>query len=192
MNSREKIYKPTVSEDGDYEWCNPVQSEDFERIVVEINGEPRQADWKPLVMQIHREDERGRKRIVSDAPFHGHHAFIFKPRAVAALGPLLRANGELLPVQCEGEDLMIYNPTRVLDALDEDASELVRFKSSGSVALIKRYAFRPDVIKDVDIFKIPNVRNSPTFVGQRFIDIWKSAGLVGLDFNQVWPDPRAN
>ena len=191
MSSGQKVYEPTVPEEGEYEWCHPVEDEDFERIIVEINGKPRQATWKPLVMELIREDEHGDKRIASDAPFHGHHAFIFKPRAVAALGPLLRANGELLPVQCEGENLLIYNPTQVLDALDEEASELVRFPSTGRIAMIKRYAFRPDVIRDVDIFKIPNVRNSAMFVGQRFVDMWKSAGLVGLEFNEVWPEPPA-
>lgn len=45
---------------------------------------------------------------------------------------------------------------------------------------------RPDVIGEIDIFKIPNLRVSPTFLSQRFVDRWKASGLTGLEFEQVW------
>jgi hypothetical protein len=177
------IYKPNRS-DG-YELCQPINSEDFERIIVQVNGIPRQSAWKPIAMQIHREDE-GRKLLESDSPWLGAHALLFKPRAIDAIGLLLRANGELLPVLCGGTEVLIYNPTRVLDALDEGASSVLRF-GNGQLMMIKRHAFHPEIVKAVDIFKIPNLRNSPTFVGQRFVDLWNSAGLKGLDFERVWP-----
>ncbi len=44
----------------------------------------------------------------------------------------------------------------------------------------------PDVISGVDIFKIPSLRVSPTYVSERFVERVKAAGLRGLVFNKVW------
>lgn len=52
--------------------------------------------------------------------------------------------------------------------------------------MIQRYAFRADVIGEVAVFKIPNLRVSPTYLSQRFVDRWKASGLQGLEFREVW------
>jgi len=83
----------------------------------------------------------------------------------------------------------MYNPTRVIDALDEDASSVLRF-SGGRIMRINRHVFRPEVVKGIDVFKIPNLRVSPTYVSQRFGDLWNSADLKGLEFKQVWARPN--
>jgi hypothetical protein len=177
-----KIYEPSSSETN--ELCHPLNPDEFEKIDVLINGTPRLVDWKPISMEIIREDG-GRKFLESDSPWLGGHALIFRPRAVAALGSLLRAHGELLQLLCGGADVVLYNPTRLLDALDEAASSVRRF-TTGRIMWIDRYVFRPAVIEGIDIFKIPNLRVSPTFVSQRFVDLWTTAGLKGLEFKQVW------
>jgi hypothetical protein len=135
-------------------------------------------------MHLVREDE-GKKLLPSDSPWLGSHALIFKPRAVDALGPLLREHGELLPLLCDNENLTMFNPTSVLDALDEGASSLARF-SDGQIMRINRYVFRPALVRDAEIFKISSLRVSPTFVSHRFVDAWQKKGLRGLDFKQVW------
>lgn len=58
--------------------------------------------------------------------------------------------------------------------------------SNGRVMRMTRHAFRPDVISGVDLFKIPNLRVSPTYVSERFVERVKAAGLRGLVFNKVW------
>jgi hypothetical protein len=100
--------------------------------------------------------------------------------------PLLSKNGELLPLMCEGAELFVFNPVRLEDALDEAESDVKRF-SGGRIMMITRHAFRPDVINGIDAFKIPNLRVSPTYVGEAFMTRWKNGGLTGLDFKQVWP-----
>jgi len=166
------------------ELCHPVNSADFERIIVLINGVPRRQSWTPIPMRLFRE-EGGRTRRESDAPWLGSHALIFKARAVEALGPLLREYGELLPLFCLEAKVSLYNPTRVLDALDEAASAVRRF-SSGRIMVVDRHVFRPDVVRGVAIFKIPNLRRSPTFLGHAFVERWEAAGLKGLQFEEVW------
>ena len=52
--------------------------------------------------------------------------------------------------------------------------------------LIKRHVFRADAVMEAPVFKIPNLRVSPRYVGERFVGLWNSAGLKGLDFQEVW------
>ncbi len=162
------------------ELCHPINQSDFETIIVQINGELRKSHWKPIWMRLVQEDE-GKRLIEADAPWLGPHGLIFKESATNVLKTLLEENGELLPLVCDGGPLWIFNPTRVVDALDEANSKLKRFKSGG-IMMIDKHVFREKIVRDLHIFKIPNLRSSPVFVSQRFVDLWKSTGLIGLDF----------
>jgi hypothetical protein len=175
------VYTPFAS--GDYELCHPVNQDDFETINVQIKGEPRQATWKPIKMRLIKENE-GRMLLPSDSPWLGSHALIFRPSVIEVLGSLLWEYGELLPLSCRDADVSIFNPSRILDAFDEAASSVLRF-SSGRIMIVNRYVFRPEVISGVEIFKIPNLRVSPTFVSERFVERWNSGGLAGLGFKRV-------
>lgn len=182
MTTKPGIYTP-LGMDG-YELCHPVSQGDFERINALINGDHRQDSWDPIQVSTIREDE-GRDLIPSDSPWLGSHALIFNSRADGALGPLLRRYGEMLPVSCLEADLWIYNPTNVIDALNEATSSVLRF-ADNRIMMIERYAFSPDVVADNDVFKIPSLRVSPTFVSHRFVDLWKASRLTGLEFKRVW------
>jgi hypothetical protein len=182
MKTTASIYTP-VGLNG-YELCHPVGQDDFERINVEVNGTPALSGWMPIPMRIVREDE-GQELVLSDSPWLGAHALIFRSGVVEALGTMLRDYGELLPLACSEADVVVYNPTTVIDALDEAASSVLRF-SGGRIMMIQRHVFRANVIGEIDIFKIPNLRVSPTFLSQRFVDRWKASGLNGLEFKHVW------
>jgi hypothetical protein len=177
------IYTP-LGLDGS-ELCHPLLESDFERINVEINGVSLRSSWKPIKVRIIQEDE-GRALVASDSPWLGQHALIFRPRVIEAMGSLLREHGELLPLACNEAELTMYNATRVLNALNEQESSVHRF-ANGRIMMIQRYVFLPEKIHKVDIFKLSSLRVSPTFVTRRFVDLWKSAKLKGLEFKQVWP-----
>lgn len=182
MSANVEIYTP-LGLDG-YELCHPVRKDDFETINVAIDGTPRQSGWKPIPVKLVRSDE-GQDLVESDSPWLGAHALIFRARAVESMGKVLREFGELLPLACSEADVWIYNPTRVVDALDESASSVLRF-NEGGIMMIQRYVFRADVVRDVDVFKVPNLRVSPTFVSQRFVDRWNEGDLKGIEFKKVW------
>ena len=181
---RFRIYDPLRAKR--HELCHPADHDDFETIIVQVNGTPRQAKWEPLAMELIREDEKGRKYLRSDSPWLGtSDALIFRPTAILAMGQLLRAYGELLPLRCEGNELWMFNP-RLVDALDEEAST-IKYFSDGDIMDIKRYVFRPEVVRGVHAFKIPQLpRACPTFVSQEFVDQWSTAQLKGLTFTKVW------
>lgn len=177
-----EIYEP-LSVEG-HELCQPERQEDYDTISDLIDGTSRAKIWRPIPMRLVHVDE-GKKLAPSDAPWLGSDSLIFRRSVVEKLGSILSEYGELLPVACSETELWIFNPTRVLDALDEQGSTVRRF-SSGSVMRVTRYMFRAEAIVGVDIFKIPHLRVSPTFVSGRFVQLWRSAGLVGLEFKKIW------
>jgi uncharacterized protein DUF1629 len=176
------VYVPYPSEG--FELCQPLKQEDFETINVRVNGEHRKETWHPIAMQLIREDE-GERLAPSDSPWLGSHALVFKRATLDALGAELRKHGELLPLLCSEEELVVFNPTRILDALDQKRSSVQRF-NSGRIMRVSRYAFRPEAIEGVEVFKIPDLRVSPTFVSSRIVRLWTDARLKGLEFKRIW------
>lgn len=171
-----------------YELCQPVDKEDYERIDTEITGTLHRAGWKPIPVRLVHDDE-GKTLAKSDSPWLGYGPLIFRASVVDALGPMLRAYGELLPLACSETELVVFNPTRVLNALDEAASTIMRF-DDGRIMLIQKHAFRGDVVGKNDIFTIPNERAAPTFLSHRFVDRWNASGLTGLEFKRLWSPPN--
>ena len=175
------VFVPTSS--LDFELCHPRRDDDFETIDSLIDGTPRRAMWSPIEVSLVRIDE-GRRLAESDAPWLGSQSLIFRPAVLDHLSGVLINHGELLPLACSDADLSVYNP-RAVDALDESASDIMRF-DDGRIMDIAGYVFKPDVIDGLDVFKLANLRASPTFVSPRFVDRWNKAGLRGLQFDKVW------
>lgn len=179
---RLKIY--IASYEKGYELCYPLDEKDFETLNLLINGAPRLESWIPLPMKIIRRDRKV-QLMESDAPWCESHALIFKPAVIQKLGSVLKNYGELLPLNCPGEDLVVLNVTNILDALNIENSDVTRF-STGKIMMIRKYEFRPEIVGKSELFKIPDVRVSPTFASQNFVDRWQASGFKGLDFELVW------
>lgn len=176
------VYIPIGS--ANCELCQPVNESDFETISRLVDGTPRADEWRPIEMEIIREDE-GKRLVESDAPWFGSDALMLRPSATTALLALLRRSGELLTLRTHDAQLCVFNPRRLCDALDVETSSLTRFKS-GRIMSIDRFAFRADAVRGIDAFKISDLRVSPTFVSQQFVDSWRGAGLRGIDFELKW------
>jgi len=181
MSQSQAVYLPSGAEG--YELCHPTVDGGFQRINLEINGDSKSKIWKPLAVRLIGAEGGSRLRR-SDSPWLGVHALIFRQSVVNALGEILRKNGELLPLACAEEDLFIFNPTNVLNALDEGASSLTRFES-GAIMMVRNYVFLSDEIEGVNIFKLQALRVSPTFLSQKIVDLWQESGLEGLEFKRV-------
>lgn len=179
------VYDTTVSEG--YEWIIPLDSGDSE-LFASFDGTSRIKDWKPpRVRRVDPHDE-GRKPKPSAFPCLGGSALVMSASAVLALGKILTANGELLPLASDdGTKLHVLNVTRILDALDEERSSIVRFAGTTTIMRIKKAVFRLSVVRGVQLFRLPH-RGSRTYVGQEFVDTVKAAGLEGLEFEPVWSE----
>lgn len=174
--------------EGNCELCATVREGDDELLYTLINGESRKSTWTPIEVAVVRQEYDGVRFRRSDSPFLGSHALIFRPAVLDFIGHVFEEYGELLPLSCADAELFVFNPTRVVDALNEETSTLSRF-CDGRIMMIDRHEFRPEAIAGIDIFKIPQLRVSPTFVSSRIAEAWKIARLRGLVFRKVWEAP---
>jgi hypothetical protein len=181
-----KIFKPIVADD--FEWINTLNDSDYD-VFLSLDGKPRSDTWVPIKVRRVRADKRHGKKP-SDFPWLGG-PLIMRQKAVDALGDMLKAHGEILPLEdYDGAELFVFN-AHVIDALDEAKSKLTWFPGKNKIMSIEAEAFLPEPIQDVDVFRLP-LRSSATYLSERFVNRIKEAGLVGLDFNEVWPDKKSS
>lgn len=175
-----KVYEPGVR--PGFEWVLPVHDTDNEYLW-SLDGTPRRGTWQPVAVSRLTTNDDGSPRTEADLPWLGGHVLVLRPAAVAVLGSLLEQHGELLPLSCSDADLWLYNTTTVVDALDEDRSELVKF-DDGTILAVERYEFRAAAIAPV--FKVPQLLRGPLFVSDEFTAAVTAAGLTGLELTEVW------
>lgn len=98
-------------------------------------------------------------------------------RAVEALADLLDGHAELLPLDgVTGYRLL--HVTTVLDALDEEHSDLKRFRD-GRVMRVVTYCFRADAVTAA-LFKIPQQVAAREYLTDTLADRVTTAGLTGF------------
>jgi hypothetical protein len=108
-------------------------------------------------------------------------------RALDVLLPHIDRLGQVLPLAFEECEYSFFNITNVVDALDEAASELKYFKGGGFHRVL-RYAFKPEVVREQLLFKIPQQPGGFAFVTDRFVELVNAAGLTGFGFRRLWTD----
>lgn len=167
-----------------YDWVQPVREQDFD--LLRFDGTPRGVSWKPI--RVRRlEQERGKR---SDFPLcSGDEILLVRERAIRKIGPVLAKYGELLPLHCPGDPVSVLNVTRLIPALDESKSEILRSRSRGDILMLERVSFHPEAIGDAHLFKLAEFPQGAIYVTTAFVDLVKEHKLEGLTFDQVWPLP---
>ncbi|MGH2662091.1 MAG: imm11 family protein [Actinomycetota bacterium] len=165
-----------------------AREEDRRRLIGAFDGTPMAGTWTPPRVEVLAEED-GAARPPGDFPSLGGYAPVFSRRATDAVEDLLEDAGELLPLDSPDGTYLVFNVTRVLDALDEDRSDVRRFKSTGRIMNIDRYQLIPERIGDAPIFKLSQIPRMYTFVTDRFVHRVRDAGLAGFLFDRkVWSD----
>lgn len=166
-----------------YEIINTVHGYDDDQVFLHLGGPSRKHNWKPILVQRDRPTRRtGCKE--ADIPYDGY-ALVLRPHAVEALQDVLEAHGEVLPLATnDGVELYVFNPRFVLDALDMERSEL-EYASPTSRFGVRKYVFIESVVRDVDIFRLPQAYLT-TYFSDRFVERVKKAKLKGTDFIKLW------
>jgi hypothetical protein len=168
-----------------YRWLTLARESDFD-VLSHLIGTSAGSNWVPLAAEW-IDDELNAGKPKSDFPTLGT-APVFSHRAVDALLDLLIESGELLPLRIAEGAHYVYNTTRVLDALDEERSTVVRFPD-GNVMRIENYEFREEMIRAFPVFRIPQSR-AKVFVTDVFVERVTSTRLTGFDFRPIWPRPE--
>ena len=109
----------------------------------------------------------------------------FSERAVRALGDMLSCNGELAPIKMnEAMQYYGFNPTRIVDVVDEEKSTIAYF-SSGRLMDIDHYVLRADAKELPPIFRIPQLVRNTTYVSDEFIALVNECKLTGFRFQPL-------
>ena len=174
-----------VADADNYQKLDLVDEDKDWEIIYKFNGKPLAAEWRPLRVEIMDEDT-GDVLPQSDCPLLFTGAPALSRRAAEILKPFLARNGELLPLDFGTEEYFVFNVTSVVDALDEEASEIVRFPDGKKVMDIKRFTFIPSRLEGVDLFKLSQQPLGGVFVTDGFVQAVRQAGLLGFHFEWLW------
>ena len=139
------------------------------------NAEPLGPTWVPVRLKL-----ENKELPLTDTPGLLPSCPVFSRRAVDALRPLLEANAEILPVDCQDGEYYLINVTRVIDALD---AKRTRFQDypDGTTGRILEHAFLLERLSEATIFKLP-IYASEVYVTERFTKAVRDAGLTGFKF----------
>jgi hypothetical protein len=85
-----------------------------------------------------------------------------------------------------GEEYFLFNVTRVIDALDESKSDIVRFQGKSKILDIESHYFCEEKLARTAIFKIPQIVTMDVFVTDLFVERVQTEGLKGFRFPLVW------
>ena len=170
-----------------FEFLSCEDYDDIDRLIDGNEATVRET-WRPPVMKRFTTDDRGRPLAPSDFPWWISFTLFMTERAKTALEDLLAPHGAFVPAMVDNGTLWAYLCGRI-DALDEPRSEVHYHPDSDRVLTITRYAFRPDALVGVDAFRV-TFRGSDLFVSPAVAQRVADAGLVGLEFEEVWRQPE--
>jgi hypothetical protein len=122
---------------------------------------------------------------------------VFSRRALDALADLLQGNGEILPLSCDEGEYYLFNTTRMVDAIDVEHTEFKPYSevypdmallvNDPDSPTITRFAFHPEQVKDLTIFKISSqYQYNGTLVTDKFMQRVQEAALKGFEFELLW------
>jgi hypothetical protein len=180
------VYKIRHCERGEY--LLPVDKRDIELLV--FDGKPRARSWTPVAMRRLKDFGDGLPVRPVDFPSgSGGGDLPMTDSARKKIGPYLERYGEFLPLRSDEGDFWTFHVTHFVDALDEDASDVLRAPDDpGLVLMINKHVFRPERLTADWMFKLPQSRGrGPFYVTDPFVNMIRASGLTRLEFKRVWP-----
>lgn len=148
--------------------------------------QPLAEHWRPMPVV-------GPVNPFNDYPCLGLVNPVFSRRAVDALGDMLKANGDLLPLDTKIGEYYLYVVQTKIDALNARKSQFTRCRNDeAATALgVDFFDFHQSRLANATIFRIPEQPNY-TLVTDRFKDRVERSGLNGFEFAKVWPLPEGS
>lgn len=162
-----------------YRGIGPLNSADLDSDLLWLNGESKSKSWNPpeLAYSIPESSEDS----ITDVSWLGPGLFAFSKKATEALGGLLEAAGELLPIEVEGDKLMVFNPLNVQNCLDTATSQYNN-RRNGNIGRLLKPSIDLSKIDEKALFLTPETQRNMLFATDEFKQAYEAAGLTGLIF----------
>jgi hypothetical protein len=148
-----------------------------------FEGTPHGVSYPVPVGIRNRVEDEPRSDVLPDFTHMGLDPIpTFSKRGVEALGAVLSKHGEFAPIQMdEAVQYVGFNPTTIVDVLDESRSEVKRFRD-GRVMAVERHVLLESIAGLPPIFKIPQTRRNTTYVNEGFVQLAEERKLTGFRF----------
>jgi hypothetical protein len=179
------VFEPRVP--GGFQWILPDNDADFDQL--HDLATPGMVSHAPgsLTMHLMKEDDDnlGVPLRHANMPWLGRDALVLSLDLLTSLGSQVQRWGEFLPLECPDGPFFLLRAMVVADALDWDASEVVRFPSSGRVMLLTRPVFHAREVPDRP-FKVAGLERGTLFLPGEVVAALRASGATGTRFIQVW------
>lgn len=126
-----------------------------------------------------------KKRKIADISSFSNGAPLFNEKTIDVLEEFLKDKAELLPVYHEKSKYYVVNIINVIDALDYEKSEFERF-DTGAIMYCTKYSFKPEIVENQHLFKIPLCNSIDIFVSDDFKKKVEETKIKGLIFVEAW------
>ncbi len=161
--------------------------EDLELIDMLKKGMHFGESWKPLPLRFW-EGDKGYKRKEKQKPVADFGEITLMPivslRGREVIESLTGNQVEFLPFETPtGHYYGLH--VQYVDCLDVARAEVIRFKSSGRIMEVTKYAFHWNRLENIHIFRLPELGLSRLFVSDEFKQLVETHGLTGLLFYPV-------
>lgn len=174
-----EIYKLKADVEN-YKWVTKQPFRDIE-FLDEYLGLSMKKGWKPLTLEYINESGDEDMKF-GDFPNFVPGFSVVSEEAYKALEPVISNETEFLEVSVKDEKRRFYlmNVTLVLDCLDFDNSNIVRF-DDGRIMMVKKHYFLENRVKDNIIFRLYGDERD-VFVTKKFIETVEKHKLQGFEF----------
>ena len=119
---------------------------------------------------------------------------LFNQKAKDCLEGVFGDYVEFVPAKYQDDIYYIVNVLNVIDGLNYEKSEFKK-THDGSPYSVKKFSFKPNIVKDVSIFKVflkDHIYSTNLLVSQEVKDIVEANGLTGFSFEEVWRDDETD
>lgn len=167
---------------NNYDYFTIPDDEEEEKLLFDycFDGNPIADRWKPITVEVIEESKR------SDTPTFKPGAPVLSENAIMKLQDLIKGVVEVLPLNYSKEQYYAINVLDVVDCIDYDKAKCKMFGDGKRVMRFIEYSFKPEIIQNKHIFKIPELCKSCVLVSDEFRNRVLKSGLDGFAFHELW------
>ncbi|AYE33979.1 imm11 family protein [Clostridium septicum] len=158
-------------------------NEDWIKFGDMFQGKQLREEWQPLKLKL---IQHGGTLKKGDMPYLSPGVPVFSDKAIHVLKSQFSSCVEVLDTDCDIGDYKIINVIKVINCLDYEKSEILRYRDSDRIKAISKYVFKLDLIEKLNIFKIVEQPRGKVFVSDEFRNKVIQSGLEGFKFIEVW------